>query len=385
MKKRFVIVLIIMGLIAGGLYGYQQFGKMMMGQFFAAMANPPPAPVAAAEAVALAVPRTLEGIGTIEAVRQVMISPEVSGRITQIQFEAGDSVKATAVLASMNNDQESADLAIYQAQAKLAELNLNRSSKLVDVAAPRSTVDQFRASLDEAKGAIARTQALIDKKSITAPFDGVLGIRQIDLGQYVNPGEPIVTLTDLSELFVNFTLPEQTLSDVKVGQEVALIVDAYPKTIFKAEINAIEPQVGEETRTVKIQAKMDNPNNVLSPGMFAKVSVSLPAGAVASIVPETAVDFTIYGDSVFVLRVPEDVAMQKNEQGEALYKADRVYVKTGSRFDNKVAIVDGSIKAGDKVVASGQLKVTPGAIVKIAPVDGLAKDYEANKDNPRNE
>ena len=385
MKKRFVIVLIIMGLIAGGLYGYQQFGKMMMGKFFTAMANPPPAPVAVAEAVALAVPRTLEGIGTIEAVRQVTISPEVSGRITQIQFEAGDVVVKDNVLASMNNDQESADLAIYEAQAKLAELNLNRSSKLIDVAAPRSTVDQFRASLDEAKGAIARTQALIAKKSITAPFDGVLGIRQIDLGQYVNPGEPIVTLTDLSELFVNFTLPEQTLSDVKVGQVVSLVVDAYPNTIFKAEINAIEPQVGEETRTVKIQAKMDNPNNVLSPGMFAKVTVSLPAGAVASIVPETAIDFTIYGDSIYVLRVPEDATKQKNEQGEALYKADRVYVKTGARFDNKVAIVDGSIKAGDKVVASGQLKVMPGAIVKIAPVDTLAKDFEANKDNPRNE
>lgn len=385
MKKRFVIVLITMGLIAGGLYGYQQFGKMMMGKFFTAMANPPPAPVAVAEAVALAVPRTLEGIGTIEAVRQVTISPEVSGRITQIQFEAGDVVVKDNVLASMNNDQESADLAIYEAQAKLAELNLNRSSKLIDVAAPRSTVDQFRASLDEAKGAIARTQALIAKKSITAPFDGVLGIRQIDLGQYVNPGEPIVTLTDLSELFVNFTLPEQTLSDVKVGQVVSLVVDAYPNTIFKAEINAIEPQVGEETRTVKIQAKMDNPNNVLSPGMFAKVTVSLPAGAVASIVPETAIDFTIYGDSIYVLRVPEDATKQKNEQGEALYKADRVYVKTGARFDNKVAIVDGSIKAGDKVVASGQLKVMPGAIVKIAPVDTLAKDFEANKDNPRNE
>lgn len=385
MKKRFVIVLIIMCLIAGGLYGYQQFVKKMMGQFFTAMANPPPSPVAIAEATSLAVPRTLEGIGTIEAVHQVTISPEVAGRLTEIKFEAGDVVIAGDVLVSMNDDQETADLAIYQAQAKLAELNLNRSSKLVDVAAPRSTVDQFRASLDEAKGAVERTEALIAKKSIIAPFGGVLGIRQIDLGQYVNPGEPIVTLTDLSELFINFTLPEQTLSDVKVGQNVSLTVDAYPETTFKAVINAIEPQVGEETRTVKVQAKMDNPNNILSPGMFAKVTVSLPAGAVASIVPETAVDFTIYGDSVFVLRVPEDAAQQKNEQGEALYKAERVYVKTGTRFDNKVAIVDGSVKAGDKVVASGQLKVHPGAIVKAAPVDGLAKDYEANKDNPRNE
>lgn len=385
MKKRFVIVLIIMALVAAALFGYQQFGKMMMGKFFAAMANPPPSPVSMAEAVSQAVPRTLEGIGTIDAVRQVTIAPEVTGRVSDIQFEAGDVVKAGDVLVSMNADQENADLAIYQAQAKLAELNLNRSSKLVDVAAPRSTVDQFRASLDEARGAMARTEALIAKKAIAAPFDGVLGIRQINLGQYMNPGEPIVTLTDLSELFINFTLPEQTLSEVKTTQEISFTVDAYPKTVFTAEINAIEPQVGEETRTVKIQAKMKNPNNVLSPGMFAKVMVSLPSGEAAAIVPETAVDFTIYGDSVYVLRVPEEAAQQKNEQGETLYKADRVYVKTGARFDNKVAIIDGKIKAGDKVVTTGQLKVMPGALVKISPTDGLAKDYEANKDNPRNE
>ena len=385
MKKRFVIVLILMCLIAGGLFGYQLFVKKMMGQFFAAMANPPPAPVAVAEAVIQAVPRTLEGIGTIEAVRQVTISPEVAGRITDIQFEAGDIVVAGDMLVVMNNDQEKADLDIYKAQAKLAELNLNRSSKLVDVASPRSTVDQFRASLDEARGAMARTEALIAKKSIVAPFDGVLGIRQVNLGQYANPGDAVVTLTDLSELFINFTLPEQTLADLKVGQEVNLTVDAYPETIFNAAINAIEPQVGEETRTVRVQAKMKNPNNVLSPGMFAKVVVTLPSGDNAAIVPETSVDFTIYGDSVYVLRTPEDPAQQKNEQGEALYKAERLYVKTGTRFDNKVAIVDGAVKAGDKVVTTGQLKVYPGAMVKIAPVDSLAKDFEANKDNPRNE
>jgi len=385
MKKRFAIVLILMLLVAGAMFGYKMFIKNMMGQMFAAMANPPPAPVAVAEAVSQPVPRTLEGIGTIAAVRQVTMSPEVAGRIEDIQFEAGDIVLKGDVLVLMNDDQEAGDLEIYKAQSKLAELNLNRSSKLVDVAAPRSTVDQYRASLDEARGAIARTEALIAKKSIVAPFDGVLGIRNVNLGQYVNPGDTIVTLTDLSELFINFTLPEQTLSDVKVGQEITFTVDAYPNTKFTAFINAIEPKVGEETRTVKVQASMKNPNNVLQPGMFAKVVVSLPSGDDAAIVPETAVDFTIYGDSVFVLRTPEKVEEQKNEQGEAVYTAERVYVKTGARFDNKVAIIDGKVKAGDKLVTNGQLKVTPGSKVKIAPVDTLAEDYKANKDNPRNE
>lgn len=385
MKKRFVIVLILMLLIAGGLFGYQLFVKKMMGEFFAAMANSPPAPVSVAEAVEQPVPRTLEGIGTITAVRQVVITPEVSGRVEAIQFEAGAVVAKDAVLLLMNDDQEAGDLEIYKAQAKLAELNLNRSSKLVDIAAPRSTVDQYRASLDEARGAIARTEALIAKKAIAAPFDGVLGIRNVNLGQYLNPGDSIVTLTDLSELFINFTLPEQTLADVRVGQEINFLVDAYPETKFAAKINAIEPQVGEETRTVKVQATMENPNNVLQPGMFAKVQVTLPSGDKAAIVPETSVDFTVYGDSVFVLRTPEKAEDQKNAQGEAVYVAERIYVKTGARFDNKVAIIDGKIKAGDKLITSGQLKVMPGAKVKIAPVDTLAKDYEANKNNPRNE
>jgi multidrug efflux system membrane fusion protein len=349
------------------------------------MANPPPSPVAVVEAVEQPVPRTLEGIGSITAVRQVTITPEVTGRVEDIKFEAGDIVAKDAVLVLMNADQENADLAIYQAQAKLAELNYNRSSKLVNVAAPRSTVDQYKASLDEAKGAIARTEAMIAKKSLIAPFDGVLGIRNVNLGQYVNPGEPVVTLTDLSELFVNFTLPEQTLADVKVGQTVTFSVDAYPQTKFEAKINAIEPQVGEETRTVRVQAKLENPNNVLQPGMFAKVEVSLPSGEVAAIVPETSVDFTIYGDSVFVLRTPEKAEERKSEDGEDIFVAERLYVKTGTRFENKVALLDGKVKAGDKVITSGQLKVTPGAKVKVAKVDTLAVDYEAQKDNKRNE
>lgn len=385
MKKRFVIVLLLMGLIAGGLFGYQLFVQKMMGQFFAAMANPPPAPVAVAEAVKLAVPRTLEGIGTIAAVRQVTMAPEVGGRVITIEFEAGDIVAKDDVLLHLNDDQEEADLQIYKAQAKLAELNLNRSSKLVDVASTRSTVDQFRASLDEARGAIARTEAQIAKKAIVAPFDGVLGLRQVNIGQYLNPGEAIVTLTDLSELFINFTLPEQTLANLEVGQEVSLTVDAFPEREFKAKINAIEPQVGQETRTVKVQAHMNNPQNMLAPGMFAKVRVYLEADAPAVVIPETAVDFTIYGDSVYVLRTPDEGMAQTNEQGEKLYKAERVYVKAGTRFDNKVALLEGDIKEGDKVVTTGQLKVNPGVLVKVAPVDGLAVDYEATKDSPRNE
>ncbi len=376
MKKRFFIVALLMLLLLGGFIGFDMFRKHMMAQYFAGM-KPPASPVAVITAELQPVPNTLEGIGSLEAVRQVTVSPEVGGRITEVSFEAGAEVKSGDSLIRLNDDPEQGDLKRYQAQAKLADLNLGRSNKLVDVAAPRSRVDEFRSQLEEARGGIERTQALIAQKAIVAPFDGVLGIRQVNLGQYLNPGQAIVTLTDLSELFVNFTLPEQSRSLLAVGQPVIVTADAWPDRSFDAVINAIEPQVGEETRTIKIQARMPNPDKLLTPGMFARAKVVLPERETQIILPATAVDFTIYGDSVYVVR--ED---GKDDKGGALLKADRVYVKTGRRFDSRVAIASG-INPGDRIVTSGQIKLNPGAPVTLAPSDALMEDQKApaNKGN----
>lgn len=378
MAKRFIIVLILVGILFGGLVGFDMFKKKMMGQFLAMMSQQPPAPVVVVTADKKPVTRTLDGIGTLEAVRQVTVSPEVGGRVTNITFEAGVLVAAGDLLVQLNDEPDKGDLTRFQAQAKLAQQNLTRSSKLVDVASTRSTVDRDRAELNEAEGGIARTEAVIRQKQIRAPFDGVLGIRQVNLGQYLNPGDAIVTLTDLSELFVNFTLPEQTLADIAVGQAVELRVDAYPADVFIAKINAIEPQVGDETRTVKVQAILGNEDGKLKPGMFARATVLLPDGADQVILPETAIDFTIYGDSVYI------VTEGKNEAGEATLTATRKYVKTGTRYKGEVVVLEG-VNEGDRVVTGGQLKLTSGGAVTIATKDTLAETTKANENSDRKE
>jgi len=379
MKKRFVIVAVLLALVFGGLYGFDILRKNGMKAYFAAM-KPPPAPVAMAEAKRQPIPHMLEGIGTLESVRQVTITPEVGGKVIQIMFEAGAKVAAGDPILQIGDETDRADLALYQAQERLAEINFDRSKKLVDVASPRSRVDENRSLLDESRANIARTQAMIDKKRVTAPFDGVLGIRKVNLGQFLQPGEPIVTLTDLSELFVTFTLPEQSRADLASGQTVMLSVDASPGETFEAAINAIEPQIGTDTRTVKVQARLANPDGKLSPGMYARAQVILVAQEPQIVIPETAVQFSIYGDSVFAVRE----GGEKNEKGEPVLTVDKVYVKAGQRFDGKVAILDG-LKEGDRVATSGQINLFSGASVIPAAQDTLGKDRESRQGNEGNE
>lgn len=379
MKKRLVIVAVLLALVFGGLYGFDILRKNGMKAYFAAM-KPPPAPVAMAEAKRQPVPHMLEGIGTLDSVRQVTITPEVGGKVTQIMFEAGSKVAASDPILQIGDETDRADLALYQAQERLAEINFDRSKKLVDVASPRSRVDENRSLLDESRANIARTQAMIDKKRVTAPFDGVLGIRKVNLGQFLQPGEPIVTLTDLSELFVTFTLPEQSRADLAEGQTVKLSVDAWPGETFEAAINAIEPQIGADTRTVKVQARLANPDGKLSPGMYARARVVLVPQEPQIVIPETAVQFSIYGDSVFVVHE----GAEKNDKGEPVLTVEKVYVTAGQRFDGKVAIADG-LREGDRVATSGQINLFSGAPVVPAAQDTLGKDRENRQGKEGNE
>lgn len=353
---RIVIMAVILALLFGALYGFNSFRQKAIADFFAGN-KPPPTPVSVAEAKAQSVPKYLNAIGTLTASRQVTVAPEVVGRVTQIFFESGARVKAGAPLVQLNDATEQADLLAYRAQAKLAENNLERARNLLrNQAGPQVTVDQTQAQLDEANANIKRTESLIAEKLIRAPFDGDLGIRQINVGQYVNAGGAVVTLTDLSKLYVDFTLPEQALSRIRVGQPVLVAADAAPGQSFNAVITTIEPQVSADTRAIKVQATLDNPERKLLPGMFANVRVVQPPAADRIVVPETAVDYTVYGDSVFV------VTQGKDAEGKETHTVNRVPVKTGDRFENSVEILSG-LKAGDRVVSSGQLKLTNGAAV----------------------
>jgi multidrug efflux system membrane fusion protein len=361
----FVIVALLLSLVGGGLYVFDRFRSKAIADFFASQV-PPPTPVAAAPAQVGPMPRYLDGIGTLTAVREVQVSPEVAGRVEAIAFTAGVSVEAGAALVQLNDAPERADLAAFQASEKLAIANLERTQRLVrrDFAT-QAKMDENQEALEAARAGIARSQAVIDQKLIKAPFGGQLGLRRVELGQYVGPGDMLVTLTDLDQLYATFTLPEQDRSSVAVGQPVELRADAFAGEVFKGEITAIEPQIDPSTRVMRVQATLPNPGHRLLPGMFVNARVLLaPVPDVVS-VPESAVDRTLYGDAVFV--VAED---GKDAEGRPKQKAVQTFVETGPHFNGRVVIVRG-VAPGDVVVASGQLKLQNGARVVVAS-DGLA-------------
>jgi multidrug efflux system membrane fusion protein len=255
---------------------------------------------------------------------------------------------------------EQGDLANYKAQATVAQLSLDRAKQLASRQfGPQATVDNAQAAYDQALAGIAKTEAVISQKLVRAPFSGDLGVRKVEVGQYLTAGTAIVSLTDLSELWANFTVTEKDSGNLKVGQPVRLKVDAYPGRTFDAKITTIEPQISTDTRNIRVQATVANPEKILKPGMFVTTTVVLPDKPAVITVPETAVDYTLYGDSVFV------ITEKKEEDGKTSLSAVRTFVQTGSRVDGRVEIIKG-VKVGDKVVAVGQLKLQSGAPVAIS-------------------
>jgi membrane fusion protein, multidrug efflux system len=318
------------------------------------------------EAERQSVPHSLDAIGTIAAVHQVTVAPQVGGIVTQIFFTPGGTVKAGDPLAQLDDGPEQADLKNFEAQSRYAVIALKRAQELAArQVGSQATVDQDQSLLDQANANIAKTKALIAQKLIRAPFAGRLGVRQIDLGQYLSAGTPVVTLTELTELYVNFTVPEQDAVALATGRDIEFAVDAYPRESFRAKINAIEPQIAADTRTVKVQAIAENQDGRLLPGMFAKVRLVLPPLPDVVTVPETAVENTLYGDSVYVVKDGTDA------NGKPMLKAVRTPVKAGVHFGDRVAILDG-LTPGERVVALGQNKVLfDGALVTPSDSAGL--------------
>jgi len=352
-----IIVGALLGLLLAGLYGFNRYREQAIASFFASN-KPPPAQIAAVTATSESVPRFATGIGSLAAVHQVTITPEIGGRVTAIQFTPGSSVSAGDSLVQLNDGPERGDLANYEAQARMAAVTLERNSQLAQrQVASRETVDQNQSQLDQARAQILKTQAIIAQKLVRAPFKGRLGVRQVEVGQYLNAGAAIVTLTDLKHLYVNFTLPSTMRAQIVPGQKVNVTADAFPGRNFEAEITTLEPQIRADTRTIAVQATLQNPDEALLPGMYINAAVVLPAEPDRVVLPETAVDYTLYGDSVYVIR--EDGAAA---DGKPILKATRTPVKTGQRWDGKVTILDG-VKPGDRVVAAGQIKLQSGAQV----------------------
>ncbi|WFU70395.1 MULTISPECIES: efflux RND transporter periplasmic adaptor subunit [unclassified Bradyrhizobium] len=355
----FIIVGLLLSLLVGGLVWFNYFRGQMIKQFFANN-KPPPVAVSAAEAKSEVVPNLLTAVGSLVAVHQVDVSADVNGRVTEIKFEPGAHIEAGTPLVQMFDTPEQGDLANYKAQATVAQLSLDRAKQLASRQfGPQATVDTAQAAYDQAMAGIAKTEALISQKLVRAPFSGDLGMRKVEVGQYLTAGTAIVSLTDLSELWANFTVTEKDSGSLKVGQTVRLKVDAYPGRSFEGKITTIEPQIATDTRNIRVQATIANPEKILKPGMFVTTTVVLPDKPAVITVPETAVDYTLYGDSVFV------ITEKKAEDGKTSLSAVRTFVQTGNRVDGRVEIIKG-VKPGDKVVAVGQLKLQTGAPVSIS-------------------
>lgn len=317
---------------------------------------PPPTPVVATIVRPTSVPNALSAVGSLRAVREVILAPEVAGRITGLGFEGGGHVRAGAVLVQLYDGPERADRAAALAQAVLARQQLARSSGLLATGAEsRETLQQRQSDYDRAAAAVQQLDARLAQKRIVAPFAGQLGVRRVNRGQYVNPGDPVATLTDLDRLYVDFAVPQQQLAKLRPGRAVTVTSDAWPGRSFTARVTVIDPQVSQESRNIPVRAELPNPDHALRPGMYVTAALRLDATPNALVVPATAIMTSAQGDSVVVVDGPNP-----RKQG----KARIVPVRTGTRMGDSVVVASG-LRDGELVVTEGQMRVMPGAAVRV--------------------
>ncbi|HEY5226767.1 MAG TPA: efflux RND transporter periplasmic adaptor subunit [Methylovirgula sp.] len=376
MKRTFlfgVVFLLLVGLV-GGLAYVQFVFKPAMIKGFIAKAAPPPASVAVTEARADEWAHIVPAIGTVRAIQGVDVAPQVGGIITAIHADSGQDVAAGAPLFDLDTSVEEADLKNNQATLKNVQLTLDRQRQLtVSGNTTKANVDSAQAARDSAAAAVEREHALIAQKKIVAPFAGRLGIRKVDLGQYVSPGTSLISLQELAPIFVDFPVPEQTLAELKPGQEVDVNVDTFPGRVFHGKIQTVDARVDQNTRNVLIRAIFDNKDHDLRPGMFANVGVVAGKPLPVVTLPRTAVTFSLYGDAVFAAVPVEPAsggAQARPLASDVSYKVERRFVRTGESRADRIAITSG-VKAGELVVSEGQLKLHPGAPVHILRNAGL--------------
>jgi len=359
MKKRMLIMLAIVGLLFGGIFGFQIF-KMQMIKKSMASQKIPPATVSTIRAAIQPWQPELRAIGTLRAARGVDVTTEITGLVRTIHFKSGDAVKTGQILVQLNADSDLAQLRSSEASAELAKSVYERDKKQFAVKAVSQAVLDADAADFKSKLAIAAEQAaIVAKKSIRAPFAGRLGITTTNPGQYLNPGDKIVTLQSLDNLYADFFLPQQELANLSLGQKVVVTTDSYPGRSFIGKITTINPKVDPETRNVQIEASIANPGQVLLPGMFASVQVQAGILQKYITVPQTAVAYNPYGETIFVVQEGE-----KGLDGKTGLIAKQVFVTTGATRGDQVAILKG-IKDGDIVVSAGQLKLKNGSPIVI--------------------
>ncbi|MBV6288793.1 efflux RND transporter periplasmic adaptor subunit [Pseudomonas aegrilactucae] len=321
--------------------------------------------VALATVTQLEAPRQVFAAGELEASRQVQVAAETSGRIQTIAFDSGQSIKPGQLLVQLNDAPERAERVRLRAQLHNARTLHQRTATLRTAnVATQQQLDNATAALQMAQGELQQVEALIAQKAIRAPFGGTLGIRRVHQGHYLSAGEAVASLVDASTLRVNFSLNEQTAAHLQAGQALDLTVDALPLRTFQARVNAIDPLIGK-SRQLQVQAVLDNPHGQLQAGMYASVRLRAGQPTAVRVVPETAITYTAYGQTVFIAR----------RDGDQRLSVHRVRVNTGERWEGRVEVTSG-LEVGDQVVVSGQLKLSDGMQVEPVATDTLADSVE---------
>ncbi|WP_201265541.1 efflux RND transporter periplasmic adaptor subunit [Mariprofundus sp. EBB-1] len=363
MTKRMIIMLLMVGVLFAAIIGYQMFVASMMAKFLASNTQPP-ATVTAMQVSNQSWQPQIAAVGTLRAIQGVDISAETSGVVKKVHFKSGDWVKQGDLLIELNVSEETAQLQALRASRKLADITFKRDKQQYKIhAISKAQLDISQAELSNRQAQVAQQQAIIDKKRIRAPFDGRLGVSQINPGQFLNVAQQIVSLQNNLKLYVDFNLPQKFVGMIKRDQEISISVQQQSGAlnatatnsvgVFKGRINTINAVVDNSTRNVLLEGVIDNADGVLLPGMFAHVKVESGAALQLLTLPQTAISFNAYGSTLFVAK------SEKGADGKETLVAQQVFVKTGEKRGDQVAVLEG-LKEGDRVVTSGQLKLKNG-------------------------
>ncbi|MGB5854605.1 MAG: efflux RND transporter periplasmic adaptor subunit [Oceanisphaera sp.] len=371
MKKWTLSMLLLVILIFGSVIGFNLFKQKMMGEYFANMPVPS-FPVTTTEITPKDWTPRIAAIGFIEPIQGINVSNESAGIVRVIHFESGQQVKTGDTLLELDADVEKANLRSAQGRVPAVEANLKRMRQLFTRGSvSKGQLDEAQANYQELIGQVDSLKATIARRTIRAPFDGVMGIRNAFLGQYLNAGSDIARLEDISQFRIRFTIAQTRIADIAVGQSLNIFVDAYPTTPFEGEITAIEPQVNPGSGVVQVQASIPNKDGKLRSGMFAKLDVQLPTQTEQILVPQHAINFTLYGQTVYVVEEQQPEEGKAKADDETVLVATQRVIEVAEREDDYARVVKG-LKLGEIIVTSGQVRLSNGSHVK--PVENDALD-----------
>ena len=370
MVKRMIVMLIAVGIVLGGIFGFQVFKANIIKKVMAGLANPPQT-VSTVKAGYQEWQPTLSAVGSLRAVNGADLSLQQPGIVSEIDFKSGDDVQTGQVLLRLRADDDIAKLQALQAVAQLAQVNLARDQKQFAVqGVAQATIDSDSATLKNDLAQVAQQQAIVDQKILRAPFAGHIGIRSVDLGQYLPAGTTVVTLQALDPIFLDFFLPQRDLDKVHDGQKISVEVDTYPGEGFTGEVVAVNPKVDIATRNIQVRASLRNPDRKLLPGMFGRVEIDTGSPKQYVTLPDTAISYNPYGDTVYLVenKGPEEKCQDKERDKDHKCPPNLIvkqtFVTTGPTRGDQVAVVKG-VDNGATVVTAGQIKLHNGVAIAV--------------------